>query len=155
MHHCTPIHIRYHLEDSKGDRFTVLPSSGEIIATRPLDREQQAEYHLVVVATDQGIPPRSSSCRVIVYVDDVNDNTPAFEQAPYSQTIMDPTNSGGCRGHGVCGCKGGMGCMVITTTVPCWTWSGATRPPYVCYFLSLSQCLCVSLYLSLFLFICL
>ena len=121
MHHSTPIHIRYHLEDSKGDRFTVLPSSGEIIATRPLDREQQAEYHLVVVATDQGIPPRSSSCSVIVYVDDVNDNTPAFEQAPYSQTIMDPTNSGwcrghgvcGCRGHGVCGCAGGMGLSLI------------------------------------------
>ncbi|KAL8587634.1 hypothetical protein ACOMHN_045323 [Nucella lapillus] len=86
--------IIYHLKDSQGDSFTVLPSSGEIIATRPLDREQQSQYHLVVIATDQGIPPRSSSCSVNVYVDDVNDNTPAFEQASYAQTIVDPTNSG-------------------------------------------------------------
>lgn len=79
--------------DTYGDRFAVLPNSGQIITTKPLDREQQSEYHLVVIATDQGIPMRSSSCSVIVYVDDQNDNSPIFELPFYTETILDPTNS--------------------------------------------------------------
>nr|KAG5699632.1 hypothetical protein BaRGS_005080 [Batillaria attramentaria] len=86
--------IMYRLEDTQRDRFTVLPSTGEILTTQSLDREESAEYHLVVIATDQGIPPKSSSCSVIIYVDDENDNSPAFEQASYSQTIMDPSDPG-------------------------------------------------------------
>ena len=87
-------HNCYSLQESHGDRFSVLPSSGEIVATRPLDREEQAMYNLVVIAKDQGIPPKSSSASVIVYVDDVNDNTPAFEQSSYSVTIADSSTSG-------------------------------------------------------------
>ena len=87
-------HNSYSLQESHGDRFSVLPSSGEIVATRPLDREEQAMYNLVVIAKDQGIPPKSSSASVIVYVDDVNDNTPAFEQSSYSVTIADSSTSG-------------------------------------------------------------
>ncbi|XP_076446003.1 cadherin-related tumor suppressor-like [Babylonia areolata] len=86
--------IIYQLESSEGGRFTVLPGTGRILTTRSLDREQHAHHHLVVMATDQGIPPKSASCHVIVYVDDVNDNAPAFEQAAYSKTIGDPTTAG-------------------------------------------------------------
>ncbi|KAL8624020.1 hypothetical protein ACOMHN_041610 [Nucella lapillus] len=86
--------IIYQLQSSEGDHFTVLPGSGEILTTRPLDREDQAQYRLTLVTTDQGIPPLSASCHVIVYVDDVNDNAPAFEQSSYSQTIGDPTSAG-------------------------------------------------------------
>lgn len=86
--------FRYSLGEAYSDLFTVLPNTGQIIAMQPLDREQQAEYNLVVIAKDQGIPMTSSSCNVVVYVDDVNDNAPQFELASYTRNILDPTNPG-------------------------------------------------------------
>lgn len=37
--------------------------------------------------SDNGTPPLSSTTRVVVKVDDINDNGPEFEQAFYSVTI--------------------------------------------------------------------
>lgn len=37
--------------------------------------------------SDNGTPPLSSTTRVVVKVDDINDNAPEFEQAFYSVTI--------------------------------------------------------------------
>lgn len=40
-----------------------------------------------VLISDNGTPPLSSTTRVVVKVDDVNDNSPEFEQAFYSVSI--------------------------------------------------------------------
>ena len=84
----------YSLADSKGERFTIHPDSGIIVTLGRLDREEYDEYHLVVIATDRGIPPQSASTDVTIYIDDANDNAPQFEHQGYARVILDPTNTG-------------------------------------------------------------
>ena len=55
--------------------------------TGPLDREHQAEYHLQLVATDGGYPPRSGTMDINIVVSDSNDNSPQFTQDIYEVTV--------------------------------------------------------------------
>ena len=56
--------------------FTIEEISGEIFTMQPLDRENRSRYDLVVVATDRHTTELSSSARVTISMDDVNDNPP-------------------------------------------------------------------------------
>ncbi|XP_067673633.1 cadherin-23-like isoform X2 [Haliotis asinina] len=61
--------------------FVINKSSGEITVDKPLDREFQDEYTLVVVARDNQKEPqdqRSNRTSIIIQIDDVNDNAPQF-----------------------------------------------------------------------------
>lgn len=60
------------------DAFRIDARSGALTTTRPLDRETVAQYRLRVNASDRGVPPLASTATVIVYVGDVNDNSPVF-----------------------------------------------------------------------------
>jgi len=48
-----------------------------------LDREKQASYNLTLVAYDGGVPPRTGSLSINLTIDDVNDNSPQFDNATY------------------------------------------------------------------------
>ncbi|XP_043190636.1 protocadherin-like wing polarity protein stan isoform X2 [Amphibalanus amphitrite] len=76
--------VRYvFAEGGDGDgAFTVDPSSGVIRTSRQLDRETVEQYELVALAVDQGAPAMSSSVKIVVDVDDVNDSPPVFEENP-------------------------------------------------------------------------
>jgi hypothetical protein len=50
-----------------------------------IDFEQAKVYEVIVSATDQGSIPLSSTCKVIVFVSDANDNAPIF--APLNYTV--------------------------------------------------------------------
>uniref|UniRef100_A0A8B9DVX4 Cadherin-23 n=1 Tax=Anser cygnoides TaxID=8845 RepID=A0A8B9DVX4_ANSCY len=66
--------------------FRINPGSGLVMrGLRPLDREQNSSHVLEVEAynTEQG--PMRSSVRVIVYVEDVNDEVPVFTQRQYNR----------------------------------------------------------------------
>ena len=56
--------------------FTMDKSSGEIFTVQPLDRENRSRYDLVVVATDRLATKLTSSARVTIIIDDVNDKAP-------------------------------------------------------------------------------
>ncbi|KAJ3587660.1 hypothetical protein NHX12_011257 [Muraenolepis orangiensis] len=58
-----------------------------LITDRVLDRESASEYTVVIVATDRGSPPLSSSITFLVELSDVNDNAPVFSQPSYSVDI--------------------------------------------------------------------
>lgn len=60
-----------------GTQFTVMPD-GQIKTNMPLDREDKSEYLFDVGVRDFGVPQRNNSVRVIVRVDDANDNAPTF-----------------------------------------------------------------------------
>ncbi|XP_077372754.1 neural-cadherin-like isoform X2 [Festucalex cinctus] len=76
--------------------------SGMITVARPLDRESVANYELVVIAIDQGLPALTASVMVYLPLLDVNDNGPeldtvyspvVWENSPAPQVVMLNTNS--------------------------------------------------------------
>ena len=56
----------------------VLFSDGTIKMIRSLDRETKSRYEFVVIASDRGLPPLSSSVTVTVILLDINDHEPRF-----------------------------------------------------------------------------
>uniref|UniRef100_A0A670Y3C1 Cadherin domain-containing protein n=1 Tax=Pseudonaja textilis TaxID=8673 RepID=A0A670Y3C1_PSETE len=60
-----------------------------LIVAAILDREQVAEYRMVVTVEDQGVPPLSSSLTLLVPISDINDNAPAFPQPSYTVFVKE------------------------------------------------------------------
>ncbi|KAM3840203.1 protocadherin alpha-5-like isoform 2-T2 [Vipera latastei] len=60
-----------------------------LIVGAVLDREQVAEYRMVVMVEDQGVPPLSSSISLLVPIGDINDNAPAFTQPSYTVFVKE------------------------------------------------------------------
>nr|XP_056718567.1 protocadherin alpha-5-like [Euleptes europaea] len=60
-----------------------------LVLSEPLDREQVAEYGLIVKVQDQGDPPLSASSSLLVPISDVNDNTPTFAQPSYTVFVKE------------------------------------------------------------------
>ncbi|XP_041711685.2 protocadherin Fat 1a isoform X3 [Coregonus clupeaformis] len=83
-------HVRYSIvEGNQGSPFTIDPIRGEVKVARQLDRETTSGYTLTVLASDNGVPARSSSATVNIDVSDVNDNPPLFSPANYSLIIQE------------------------------------------------------------------
>lgn len=77
--------ITYQLSSGNvNNKFAINSHTGVITTDGLIDREDRAFYHLVVKATDQGIPPLSGLSHVFINVVDVNDNIPTF---PGSYTV--------------------------------------------------------------------
>ncbi|XP_029367636.1 protocadherin Fat 4 isoform X1 [Echeneis naucrates] len=86
--------ISYSLSGGHG-QFSINPATGQIITSSLLDREDRANYQLLVVATDGGQPEGlSSSATVSVTVADINDNPPRFHHHPYVTHIPASTAAG-------------------------------------------------------------
>ena len=85
---------RYSLERDASGRFAIDPLTGEIVTEVSLNREDREVYHLVVMATDGGSIPMSSTIPVTVNVGDENDNAPRFLQPVYDVRLKDPTLNG-------------------------------------------------------------
>lgn len=66
------------------NKFSIDQKLGKIILNSQLDREEQAEYNLNIIATDRGVPPRNSTpVNVQILVTDVNDEVPYFDKLEY------------------------------------------------------------------------
>ncbi|TMS23972.1 Protocadherin Fat 1 [Larimichthys crocea] len=88
-------HVRYSIVDgNQGSPFTIDPVRGELKVARQLDRERTSGYTLMVVASDNGVPPLSSSAKINIDISDVNDNPPLFSQANYSLIIQENRPTG-------------------------------------------------------------
>ncbi|XP_049943213.1 cadherin-89D [Schistocerca serialis cubense] len=75
--------VRYTLANGHEEaaRSLAVGADGTLLAQRPLDRERQDVFHLTALAeTSRGI---AAVYQVTVFVDDENDNAPAFEHARY------------------------------------------------------------------------
>ncbi|XP_062467634.1 cadherin-23 isoform X5 [Pezoporus occidentalis] len=67
--------------------FLINGTSGLVTSTTVLDRERIAEYYLRVVASDAGVPSKSSTSTLTVKVLDVNDENPTFFPAVYNVSL--------------------------------------------------------------------
>ncbi|KAI4550210.1 hypothetical protein MJT46_018936 [Ovis ammon polii x Ovis aries] len=74
------------LHGNQGNNFRIHVSNGLLMrGPRPLDRERNSSHVLIVEAYNHDLGPMRSSVRVIVYVEDVNDEAPVFTQQQYSR----------------------------------------------------------------------
>lgn len=67
---------------------------GVLVLAERLDFEAVNSYNLTIVASDRGIPQRSSSVPVIITVMDTNDNPPAFSRAEYNIVLSEGAETG-------------------------------------------------------------
>ncbi|KAJ8418083.1 hypothetical protein AAFF_G00137920 [Aldrovandia affinis] len=79
----------YSLEGSS--KFRLNTRSGEITTTALLDREAKSEYILVVRAVDGGVGPlqKIGIATVNITLLDINDNAPAWRDAPYYVNVVE------------------------------------------------------------------
>ena len=77
-------------------RFSIRPTTGEILVADDIDYETTQKYDLVVQATDSANETlrRSSSTKVVIYVNDTNDNTPFFDSLIYKTSASEATDIG-------------------------------------------------------------
>ncbi|CAI4221235.1 unnamed protein product [Auanema sp. JU1783] len=81
--------LRYDLTSAHGEKripFGVRTDSGVIFVKEPLDYEQNTVYQLKLQVSDG---KHNTSTDVFIYVADVNDNAPIFEQTLYSTTVLE------------------------------------------------------------------
>ncbi|XP_067103284.1 protocadherin alpha-8-like isoform X4 [Osmerus mordax] len=78
--------------------FTLTPSLQDnmysVVTKSPLDRENQSQYDVTIVAKDAGQPALSSVKTISVTVSDVNDNSPVFSLSPYTFYITENNEPG-------------------------------------------------------------
>ncbi|KAK2904148.1 hypothetical protein Q8A73_010805 [Channa argus] len=65
-----------------------------LVTTGQLDRELVSDYNITISATDEGSPPLSSSKTVQLFVADINDNPPVFEEQSYSAYVTENNKAG-------------------------------------------------------------
>ncbi|XP_025072404.1 neural-cadherin-like isoform X1 [Alligator sinensis] len=61
---------------------------GYVTVANALDREVIQQYHLIIQASDQGIPAQTGSVTILINLLDINDNGPCFE-APYMPVVWE------------------------------------------------------------------
>ena len=65
-------------QSDRAKHFSIDANNGIIRLRRTLDREKQSLHRLLVTATDDATPPKSSVATLIITVEDVNDNAPTL-----------------------------------------------------------------------------
>ncbi|XP_033829774.1 protocadherin gamma-C5-like isoform X2 [Periophthalmus magnuspinnatus] len=61
----------------------------ELVVDKPLDRETQASFRLLLTAVDGGQPEKSGSTLLLIKILDVNDNAPVFDEPVKKVTLLE------------------------------------------------------------------
>lgn len=70
------------------------PSTGVVSTVRPLElKPNLTKFEVLVVATDKGSPPRSSSVKLVIHVHDVISERTDFTQQLYRFSVKENTNA--------------------------------------------------------------
>ncbi|KAK3549430.1 hypothetical protein QTP86_001433 [Hemibagrus guttatus] len=75
------------LESTQGKYYSLVLNSA-------LDREENALYNVSITATDEGVPPLSSTTVLTVHISDVNDNAPRFPESSESVYVKENSPAG-------------------------------------------------------------
>ncbi|XP_051019287.1 protocadherin alpha-2 isoform X8 [Acomys russatus] len=65
-----------------------------LVLGKSLDREENAEVKLLLVATDGGKPELTGTVQILIKVIDINDNEPTFPQSGYKVQLLENTANG-------------------------------------------------------------
>ncbi|XP_035620701.1 protocadherin alpha-C2-like isoform X2 [Oncorhynchus keta] len=83
-----------HGKEKTLDAFQMNKVTGEITVKGTIDREENAAFELHVQAKDRSASPRTTHCKVLVEVIDVNDNAPAISVTSMMNAVREDTRSG-------------------------------------------------------------
>ncbi|XP_066515266.1 uncharacterized protein [Hoplias malabaricus] len=79
---------------SSSGLFKIDPHSGEITVQGQLDYEENAAFEIRAQASDRGHSPRSTHCKVLVEVTDVNDNAPIISVTSLMSSVKEDSALG-------------------------------------------------------------
>ncbi|KAM6206681.1 protocadherin-23 [Sarcoramphus papa] len=77
-----------------GEYFTLNNTSGKLLVTRSLDREDVSNFTLVIECHDLGSPSRSSTAQLYLTVLDENDHSPLFAKTQYQISVREDLEEG-------------------------------------------------------------
>ncbi|XP_050194596.1 protocadherin-23 [Myiozetetes cayanensis] len=77
-----------------GGYFTLNHTSGKLLVTRSLDREDISNFTLVIECHDLGSPSRSSTAQLYLTVLDENDHSPLFAKTQYQISVTEDLEEG-------------------------------------------------------------
>nr|XP_046181106.1 protocadherin alpha-2-like isoform X10 [Oncorhynchus gorbuscha] len=76
------------------DVFTVNSETGEVTVKGSIDYENNSAFEIRIQAKDKGTPPRSTHCKVLVEVIDVNDNSPEISVTSLMSPVKEDAEIG-------------------------------------------------------------
>ena len=89
------IEFPYINSSEEGPYLSIDEVTGDILVTaNPIDREMYSNITVVVTARDLGEPSLNVSIELIIFVNDLNDNTPAFTTSTYSFNVLENSDVG-------------------------------------------------------------
>ncbi|XP_072007544.1 neural-cadherin-like isoform X2 [Engystomops pustulosus] len=85
--------VKYGLMHREGSipAFIIDAHTGVLTTAQSFDREKKREYTISVTATDQAPEPLIGVCHITIFVADVNDNDPKFENSRYEYFLHEDT----------------------------------------------------------------
>ncbi|XP_071194279.1 protocadherin alpha-2-like [Salvelinus alpinus] len=83
-----------HGKEKTLDAFQMNKVTGEITVKGTIDREENAAFELHVQAKDRSASPRTTHCKVLVEVIDVNDNAPEISVTSMMNAVREDAKSG-------------------------------------------------------------
>ncbi|XP_060743723.1 protocadherin-16 [Tachysurus vachellii] len=87
--------VSYRIQDGNAEgKFSVNPNTGSLSILKLINREEQVQFNLTLVAEDHGVPRLSSTQQLTVQVIDVNDEMPVFEESVYEAFITENQPAG-------------------------------------------------------------
>ncbi len=86
--------ITFSIESGGSSVFSIDPSTGLVMLSASLDFDTQPFHSLVVIATDSGIPPQSSTVPLNITVLDENNHDPQFSQGSYEVSVFENVTIG-------------------------------------------------------------
>ncbi|KAI4895787.1 hypothetical protein NFI96_030857, partial [Prochilodus magdalenae] len=90
--------VTYSLVDQEGNSasrlFTINNQTGEILVKGIIDYEENPAIELRIQAQDKSISPRHSNCKVLIEVEDVNDNAPEISVTLLMSSVSEDIKPG-------------------------------------------------------------
>ncbi|NP_001344094.1 protocadherin-23 [Mus musculus] len=88
------LHNYFHIETSLLGSEHPHQQRGALVLLHALDREASASHKLVILASDHGCPPLSSTSVIAIDILDINDNAPTFSSRHYQAHVKESTPVG-------------------------------------------------------------
>ncbi|XP_043115735.1 protocadherin-16 [Puntigrus tetrazona] len=74
--------IFYSMSGPRAERFTLNPNTGELRSSSPLSHSERPEYNFIILASDRGSPPQSSTITLKIQVVSSNKGSPTTNTQP-------------------------------------------------------------------------